>query len=58
MALTHCVFELGFGFRTASRWETANLLHANMLDGVRYMLVWHPVLIILVQGVNGILHLR
>jgi hypothetical protein len=27
-------------------------MHANLLDTVRYLLVWHPLLIILTQTLN------
>jgi len=34
------------------------MMHANLLDAVRYLLVWHPLVIILVQGTNHVLGLK
>ncbi|XP_029651168.1 RING finger protein 121-like [Octopus sinensis] len=41
-----------------SPWERPHVLYGNLLDWIRYLVVWQPVIIVLVQGINWILGLE
>jgi RING finger protein 121 len=34
-------------------WEKPHILYGNLLDWIRYLVAWQPVIIILVQGINA-----
>eukprot|EP00794_Sanderia_malayensis_P006921 gene6921-7699_t len=40
------------------RWERPHVLFGQLLDWLRYLVVWQPVIIIIVQGINYILGLE
>jgi len=33
-------------------WQKPHMLYGNLLDWVRYLLAWQPIIVILVQGIN------
>lgn len=41
-----------------SPWERPHMLYGNLLDWVRYLITWQPIIIILVQGINWLLGLE
>ncbi|KAI0222129.1 RING-type domain-containing protein [Lamellibrachia satsuma] len=41
-----------------SPWDRPHVLYGNLLDWIRYLVAWQPVIIVLVQGINWILGLE
>ncbi|XP_067663860.1 E3 ubiquitin ligase Rnf121-like isoform X1 [Haliotis asinina] len=41
-----------------SPWERTNVMYGNLLDWIRYLVAWQPVIILLVQGINWALGLE
>ncbi|ESN94144.1 hypothetical protein HELRODRAFT_193855 [Helobdella robusta] len=41
-----------------SPWDRPHVLYGNLLDWVRYLVAWQPVIIMLVQGINWLLGLE
>lgn len=41
-----------------SPWERPHVLYGNLLDWIRYLVAWQPVIILLVQGINWVLGLE
>lgn len=39
-------------------WETVNVQYSNLLDGLRYLLVWHPIIVLFVRGLIYFLDLK
>jgi len=39
-------------------WERPHVLYGNLLDWIRYLVAWQPVIILLVQGINWVLGLE
>ncbi|XP_025087236.1 RING finger protein 121-like isoform X2 [Pomacea canaliculata] len=39
-------------------WERPHVLYGNLLDWIRYLVAWQPVIILIVQGINWILGLE
>ena len=39
-------------------WETINVQYSNMLDGLRYLLVYHPLIVLFTRGVIYLLDLK
>merc|ERR1712002_86068 len=39
-------------------WERPHVLYGNLLDWIRYLVAWQPVIIMIVQGINYILGLE
>jgi hypothetical protein len=40
------------------RWEKPHILYGNLLDWIRYLVAWQPVIVIGVQGINWIMGLE
>ncbi len=43
---------------TSRSWERPHVLYGNLLDWIRYLVAWQPVIIMVVQGINYILGLE
>ncbi|XP_013398510.1 RING finger protein 121-like [Lingula anatina] len=41
-----------------SPWERPHVLYGNLLDWIRYLVAWQPVIIMVVQGINWVLGLE
>ena len=39
-------------------WEKPHMLYGRLLDWIRYLIVWHPAIIIIAQGINDYLGLK
>ncbi|CAI9724777.1 finger 121-like isoform X1 [Octopus vulgaris] len=39
-------------------WEKPHILFGSLLDWIRYMIVWQPVIIVVVQGINWVMGLE
>ncbi|KAL8587626.1 hypothetical protein ACOMHN_045315 [Nucella lapillus] len=39
-------------------WERPHVLYGNLLDWIRYLVAWQPVIILIVQGINWVLGLE
>lgn len=39
-------------------WEKPHMLYGRLLDWIRYLIVWHPAIIIISQGINDYLGLK
>lgn len=46
-----------FSLTPGYRWEKPHMLYGNLLDWVRYLVAWQPVIIFLVHGINKFLGL-
>lgn len=47
-----------FSLNARYRWERPHVLYGNLLDWIRYLVAWQPVIIMLVQGINWTLGLE
>lgn len=47
-----------FSLNARHRWERPHVLYGNLLDWIRYLVAWQPVIIMLVQGINWTLGLE
>lgn len=52
-----CVEVVKFSFTAVYRWEKPHMLYGNLLDWVRYLVAWQPLIIFLVHGINKFLGL-
>ena len=41
-----------------SPWERPHVLYGQLLDWIRYLVAWQPIILVVVQGINKILHLE
>eukprot|EP00116_Pleurobrachia_bachei_P015201 sb/3475463/ len=39
-------------------WEKPHMLYGRLLDWIRYLIVWHPAIIMVAQGINDHLGLK
>lgn len=39
-------------------WEKPHILYGNLLDWIRYLVAWQPVIVIIVQGINWLMGLE
>ena len=51
-------FVLLATLNTLHSWERPHVLYGNLLDWIRYLVAWQPVIIMLVQAINWILGLE
>uniref|UniRef100_A0AC35TMR1 RING-type domain-containing protein n=1 Tax=Rhabditophanes sp. KR3021 TaxID=114890 RepID=A0AC35TMR1_9BILA len=54
----YCKEKVNISETFKNPWEKPHLLYGQMLDWVRYLVVWQPVIIIIVQGINKYLGLE
>lgn len=47
-----------FLWLAAFSWERPHVLYGNLLDWIRYLVAWQPVIILIVQGINWSLGLE
>jgi RING finger protein 121 len=54
----YCKEKVALKRFSTNPWDTQQLLYLNLLDGLRYLIVWQPVVLITVQVVIRILGLH
>ena len=47
-----------FFFNSVFSWDRLHVMYGNLLDWIRYLVAWQPVIFLIVQGINWTLGLE